>query len=114
VNVRPARDDERAAARAHVDRAMLQVPDDAERLAAVEEGGVVGSLALDGDEIAAVAVRRVRRGEGVGRALVEAAAARRGRLTAEFGPAVRGFYEALGFDVERVDGDEARLRGTLG
>lgn len=125
--VRPARDEERPAARAVVDRAMLRVPDpgDPQWLVAVEDGRVVGSLALRGAgsapdasgkrsdpraEIEAIAVRRGRRGEGIGRALVEAAAERHGSLTAEFREGVRAFYEALGFEVEE-HGD--RLRGTL-
>lgn len=123
VTVRPARSAERSAARAVVDRAMLTVPDDPTWLVAVacapaEAAGspagdpppVVGSLALDGREVAAVAVRLDRRGEGVGRALVDAAAERRPRLTARFRPGVREFYEAVGFAVE--PGADGRLRGV--
>ena len=39
---------------------------------------------LDGEEILAVAVRRRRRGQGIGSALVEAAGDRREELVAEF------------------------------
>ncbi len=110
LQVRPADPDEEAAARAVVDRAMLSVTGDPTWLVAVDAGTVVGSLALSGQAVAAVAVRRDRRGEGVGRALVAAAADRRGRLTATFRPAVRGFYEATGFAVESAA--DGRLRGV--
>jgi len=67
-------------------------------------GRIAGVLVLDGDRVAAVAVSRERRDRGHGRALVEAAAERRDRLTAGFGEPVRPFYEALGFAIERRDG----------
>jgi GNAT superfamily N-acetyltransferase len=61
--------------------------------------------------IHAVAVRRARRGRGVGAALVRTAAERHDRLTAAFDPDVRPFYESLGFVIaEREDG---RLWGSL-
>jgi GNAT superfamily N-acetyltransferase len=72
---------------------------------------VLGTLVLDGQEIANVAVRRRRRDQGIGTALVEAAAARRERLVAEFDQSVRPFYESLGFAVEPA-GDE-RYRGQF-
>ena len=72
---------------------------------------VVGALVLDGEEIANVAVRRRRRGQGIGTALVEAAAARRDRLVAEFDSDVCPFYESRGFSVEAV-GDTDRRRGV--
>lgn len=65
----------------------------------------------DAVHIDAVAVRRARRGRGVGSALVQAAAERTPRLTAEFDPSVRPFYESLGFEIEAVTGDGDRLRG---
>jgi GNAT superfamily N-acetyltransferase len=75
---------------------------------------VLGALVLDGPEITAVAVRRRRRGQGIGRALVEAAAARRERLVAECDPNVAPFWRTLGFACSPVDsaegGDEDRLR----
>lgn len=117
VAVRLARPGERPTARALVDRAMLTVPEDPTWVVAVEgddpprrSGTVVGSLALVGCEVAAVAVRRDRRGGGVGRALVAAAGERCDHLTARFRPAVRGFYESLGFTVEPTD--SGRLRGV--
>ncbi|MFB6079526.1 MAG: GNAT family N-acetyltransferase [Haloferacaceae archaeon] len=81
---------------------------------------VVGALVRDGERIVAVAVRRRRRRRGIGRALIERALASTGRLTATFDPRVRGFYEALGFEVrdappggtrgERRDGDDGTRR----
>jgi GNAT superfamily N-acetyltransferase len=65
---------------------------------------VVGALVLRGSHVAAVAVARTRRGRGIGSALIEAAARRNPRLTADFDPGVRPFYESLGFDVEERDG----------
>lgn len=66
----------------------------------------------DAAHVVAVAVRRRRRDQGIGTALVEAAAARAGRLTAAFDADVRPFYESLGFAVtgETADG---RRRGVL-
>lgn len=72
---------------------------------------ILGALVLDGEEITAVAVRRRRRGQGVGTRLVEAAAGRQERLVAEFDPRVRPFWESLGFEIERVTADLGRYRG---
>lgn len=84
--------------------------DDAERTP-------VGALVRDGGRVEAVVVARSRRAGGVGSALVRAAAARvDGALTAEFRPAVRPFYESLGFAVGEADPDDPesdRLRGRL-
>jgi GNAT superfamily N-acetyltransferase len=88
---------------------------------AADEGLVVGALVLvphasadppdavvarrdtvpggGGMHVDAVAVRRRRRGQGVGRALVEAALDCERRLTVAFDPGVRAFYHALEFDV---------------
>jgi GNAT superfamily N-acetyltransferase len=103
-----------------VDGAALRVDVDSLReriaggdvLVAREEGRVLGTVVLDGDRIAAVAVRRGRRDQGVGTALVEAAADRRDRLVAEFDARVRPFWESLGFDIEPADEPE-RYRGVL-
>lgn len=68
------------------------------------EGHPVGVLVAiprqTGVHIEALAVRRRRRKQGIGSALVESAADRWGRLTATFDPPVRSFYESLSFDVE--------------
>ncbi|WP_121821141.1 GNAT family N-acetyltransferase [Halostella salina] len=120
VVVREARPDERVAVRRVVDAAMLDPGDVAgaiargDALVAVAGDRVVGALVLEprdhGAHVAAVAVNRSRRGQGVGTALVETAAEQTDRLTAAFDPDVRPFYESLGFDIE--PGDDGRLRGA--
>jgi len=87
-------------------------------------GAVVGALVATRPEpdrlhIDAVAVRRARRGRGIGSTLVAEAIRRAERdaaidlVTAEFDPILEGFYSALGFAVG--DGsdphDTDRLRG---
>jgi len=81
-------------------------------LVAVSGNGerVLGALVLDGDHVDAVAVRRRRRGQGIGTELVEAAADRRDRLTAAFDADLRPFYEGLGFTLEPAD-EPGRFRG---
>lgn len=123
--VRPADEDDRVAVLAVLEGALLEVDPDAvaarigtgDVLVAVDGDRVVGALVAapadadgSGARVEAMAVRSARRREGVGRALVDAAAARYGRLTADFRAAVRPFYAAVGFEVtERADG---RWRGT--
>ena len=133
--VREAQADDALDVRRVLDGALLDVPEDLEaRIRAGEalvaedervtegsagdgageqdgdDGSIVGALVLDGSHVAAVAVRRRRRGSGIGSELVEAAAERvDGPLTADFREEIRPFYESLGFDVE---GDPTRLRGT--
>ncbi|WP_225335639.1 GNAT family N-acetyltransferase [Halomicrobium urmianum] len=123
MRVREATPDDRAAVANVVDGAVLAVDDDVlarsldvgETLVAVSDDTdrVLGALVLDGNRIAAVAVRRRRRGQGIGSALVEAAAERRERLTAEFDADVRPFYESLGFEINVVEGECERCRGRL-
>ena len=67
---------------------------------------------VQGAHVHAVAVRRARRGHGIGSALVQAAIERQPRLTAEFEPSLRDFYESLGFGIEAAD--DGRLRGRYG
>ncbi|TKX80549.1 GNAT family N-acetyltransferase [Halorubrum sp. SD626R] len=80
-------------------------------------GGVVGALVAvrpDSDRlhVDAVAVRRARRGRGIGSALVAAAVRRAERdadpaaVTAAFDPDLAGLYADLGFELDR--GDDAR------
>ncbi|NGM68726.1 GNAT family N-acetyltransferase [Natronolimnobius sp. AArcel1] len=70
---------------------------------------VLESLADDaGAHIAAIGVRRSHRGRGFGRALIEHALEREGRLTARFDDGVRPFYERLGFSIESIDGKRHR------
>lgn len=114
MRVRDARPDERVTVRSILDAAMLEVPDLNDRtvLVAAEADRVLGALVLDGAHVEGVAVRPGRRGQGIGRALVEAAANRRERLTAAFDERVVPFYRALGFDIGDGDG-EGRYRGRL-
>jgi GNAT superfamily N-acetyltransferase len=77
-----------------------RIDDDSVLVAVSTDGTVLGALVLASDHITAVAVRRRRRGQGIGTALVETAADRRERLTAEFDADLRPFYEKLGFDIE--------------
>jgi GNAT superfamily N-acetyltransferase len=72
---------------------------------------VLGAIALDGESVTAIAVRRRRRGQGIGTALVEAAAGRRDRLVAEFDARARPFWEAVGFDAVPTDRPD-RYRGV--
>ncbi|MCG1005653.1 GNAT family N-acetyltransferase [Halorubrum lacusprofundi] len=85
---------------------------------------VVGALVAmrpepGGLHIDAVAVRRARRGRGIGSALVAEAVRRAERdakvavVTAEFDPKLKGFYTDLGFavDSERDEVETDRLRG---
>jgi GNAT superfamily N-acetyltransferase len=62
-----------------------------------------------GAHVEAVAVRRARRGQGIGTALVDWLRAR-GRVTADCRPGVRPFYAALGF---RLTEREGRLYGVI-
>ncbi|WP_418284189.1 GNAT family N-acetyltransferase [Halorubrum sp. DTA46] len=117
-----------------LDAAMLET--DADRVdAAIGDGGalvarfkrtgaVVGALVATRPDperlhVDAVAVRRARRGRGIGSALVAAAVRQAERdpeidlVTAEFDPKLEGFYSALGFAVgDGSDPHETdRLRG---
>lgn len=138
VEVREATADDRPAVANVLDGAMLDVDlavldrqlAAGSVLVAVEDDRVLGACVVvpggaDGDPesgayLEAIAVRRRRRGQGIGTALVEAARERWGRLTADFDGRVREFYESVGFDVtarEEVgsdDGQGGRFRGVLG
>jgi GNAT superfamily N-acetyltransferase len=133
VGIRAARVDELPDVLNVLDGAMLETDtgrlrgaiDRGAVLVAVADGErVLGALVLDGEEVTAVAVRQRRRGQGVGTALVEAAASQRDRLVAEFDPRVRPFWEDLGFVIRPAAGPSAvggadafgprRLRGVRG
>lgn len=78
---------------------------------AIADDRCLGVCVLDGREIDAIAVRRRRRGQGIGTRLVErAAAATAGDLRAEFHRRVRPFYDSLGFTIEPTD-EPDRFRG---
>jgi GNAT superfamily N-acetyltransferase len=122
VTVRVARDGEELEVRRVLDGAMLETEDvtsaaeAGDVLVAVAADGVVGALVLvsgsdvevptalegplgRGMHVDAMAVRRRRRGNGIGRALVEAALDRHGCLTVGFDDDVAAFYEALDFSI---------------
>ena len=124
MHVRTATADEIPAVMNVLDGAVLSIAvetvragaEDGGTLVAVSDGDpgaerVLGALVLDDTHIEAVAVRRRRRGQGIGTALVEAALDRRDRITAEFDADVRPFYEALGFAIEPLD-EPDRYRGV--
>lgn len=119
VGVRPATVDDLPAVMTVFDAAVLETDVEAVRRAidsedvfvAVAGERVLGALLLVGDEIEAVAVRRNRRDQGIGTALVAAGTERRERLVAEFDARVRPFYESLGFAVEPAD-ETGRYRGA--
>lgn len=121
MNVREATDDDVPAVMTIFDSALLETDvetvrgavDRGDLLVADADGRLLGACLLVGEEIDAVAVRRSRRDQGIGRALVDAAADRRNRLVAAFDPRVRPFWESLGFDIEPADEPE-RYRGTKG
>ena len=124
MEVRAAAEGELAAAMTAFDAGGLAVDaGDARRairagglLVAVQEGRVLGTLLLEpraaGAEIDAVAVLPGRRGQGIGTALVRAAAERHGRLVAAFDPRVRPFWAALGFEIGPAE-EPGRLVGVL-
>ena len=122
VAVRPATADELPAVCNVLDGGLLEVDadvvsgavDDSDVLVAVREAPrsapILGALVLDGEEILAVAVRRRRRGQGIGSALVEAALEDRDELVAGFDERVRPFWKGLGFEIEDAE-DAGRYRG---
>lgn len=136
--IRTATADDELPIRRVIDGAMLEVPQNLggliesdQVLVAVGER-VVGVLVLvrpaeanvptlaptdEASHVAAVAVRRRRRGSGIGAALVRTAAVRvSAPLTAEFRSSVRPFYESLEFEIREINGEggEGRLIGKLG
>lgn len=78
---------------------------DGEVLLAEEGDWLVAALVMREGHVEGVAVRRERRGQGIGTALVEAAVADEGgTVTADFRAGVRGFWKDLGFEVEQEGG----------
>lgn len=123
LTVREARVEEAGQVTAVLDAAMLAVDHDAvteraragEAFVAIRERDsetILGAVVLDSAEITAIAVRPRRRGQGIGRALVDHAARRTDDLSAGFDPRVREFWASLGFEVETREGTD-RLRGSL-
>lgn len=122
MEIRTATDDDHVPVVRLLDAALLAVDGVEERIAADDvlvataEGTAVGTVVLEpgdsNDRVAGIAVRRRRRDQGIGSALIEAAARRRGRLTARFDEDVVPFYESLGFDVQSAD-EPGRYRGVF-
>ena len=139
MHVREARPADRVDVRRVLDAAMLDVEglpariEAGDVLVAVADDRVLGACVLvppgDGPDwvarvgvdgrleggidahVDAIAVRRRRRGEGVGAALIDRAG-ERGALSAAFEADVRPFYEALGFDVLDGNTPDGRLRAV--
>ncbi|TKX75620.1 GNAT family N-acetyltransferase [Halorubrum sp. GN11_10-6_MGM] len=132
IVVEPATRDDRLDVLRVLDAAMLETDagtvDD--RIAAgdvlvarsTRTGGVVGALVAvrprsDRLHVDAVAVRRARRGRGIGSALVAAAVERAESdpaieaVTAGFAAGLTRFYEALGFAVDADGAAEGRRTG---
>ncbi|WP_332897646.1 GNAT family N-acetyltransferase [Haladaptatus sp. CMSO5] len=118
MRVRPATVEELPTVMTILDGAMLEIDaatvrekcDTREALVAVEGGRLLGALVRSGGHIDAVAVRRARRGQGIGRTLVEAASEDVDQIEAEFDAKNRPFYEKLNFDIEELE--EGRFRGV--
>lgn len=131
MQVREAQPADRIGVRRVLDAAMLEVDElpgrieSGDVLVAVETDSVLGAVVLVPPEKAppwvvetgvdvhvdAIAVRRRRRSEGIGRALVERAS-ERGALSAAFQADVRPFYEDLGFEIMDGKTADGRLRGV--
>ena len=134
VAIEPATPEDRLDSLRVLDAAMLETDSAqvAERIDAGDAlvarfkktGAVVGALVATRPEpsryhVDAVAVRRARRGRGIGSALVAAAVARAEReeavavVTAGFDAKLRGFYTDLGFAVvpDTETQEAGRLRG---
>lgn len=105
VSVRPATAEDYVPAMAIVEAALLAVDattvrrsiEEGQVIVAASGGRLLGVVVLDGSHVEAIAVRPARRGQGIGTALIEAAADRHGRMTATFESAVRPFFAAVGF-----------------
>ncbi|MFW6000010.1 MAG: GNAT family N-acetyltransferase [Halorubrum sp.] len=133
VVIEPAIPDDRLDVLRILDAAMLETDADAVdgRITAenvlvarsTRTGGVVGALVAvrpdpDRLHVDAVAVRRARRGRGIGSALVAAVVRRAARdpavdaVTARFDADLRAFYEGIGFAIRPKRGaDDAAGRG---
>ena len=72
---------------------------------AVADDRVLGTLVLAATRIEAIAVRRARRGQGIGSALVDRACRAHPSVTARCDGAVRPFYESMDFDCHRIGPD---------
>jgi GNAT superfamily N-acetyltransferase len=131
LSIRSAQPHDRAAVANVLDGGLLVTPDleprieRGEVLVAVDDAVLGAALfaRTDGREtpgertvhVEAIAVRPGRRGQGIGRQLIEHLASDADRVTAEYPEDVRPFYEACGFAVESPDetaDTDDRLRGV--
>jgi ribosomal protein S18 acetylase RimI-like enzyme len=122
VTIRTADAAEVSAVRNILDGAALEI-ENRDLAAAIERDDVLvavaganperllGALVLIECEISAIAVRRLRRDQGIGTALVREALQRNGTLTAEFDPVVRAFWESLADEIRT--GGEDRLHARI-
>lgn len=125
MRVREAVPGELAAVMNVLDGALLSVPletvedgiGDGRVLVAVAEDRVLGVVVFEettrddgggGGRILGIGVRRRRRGQGIGRALVAGVVDRVDRVSARFDDRARPFYEALGFTIQQVGEDHYR------
>jgi GNAT superfamily N-acetyltransferase len=119
MRVRLATSDDLPAVMNVLDGALLETEGIPERiecgdvLVAVADGRILGALVATPQEtgvfVDAVAIRRARRGQGIGTALVERVA-ERGPVLVEFDARVKPFYDALGFDSTPLA--DGRYRGS--
>ncbi len=72
---------------------------------------IVGVAVVDDGKILAIAVRRRRRGQGIGTALVRHLKQQHDRLVAYFDTRVEPFWSTVGFRQQSVSGSD-RLRGV--
>lgn len=122
ASIRVAAPTDRVAVARVLDGALLDVDDLGARLdagdvlLAVDGGAAVGALVVDGagptdrtppedwpddvGHVRAIAVRRKRRGSGIGSQLIDEARRRWAPLVADFDADVEGFYAALGAECE--------------
>ena len=71
-------------------------------VAVSDRGTVLGAIVCRDGVITSIAVRRRRRGQGIGTALVERVTDRHQELSAEFDTAVSPFWAAVGFESEPI------------
>ncbi|GAB3680248.1 hypothetical protein GCM10028857_02720 [Salinarchaeum chitinilyticum] len=135
VSIHVATPADRVAVSRVLDGALLECPDLPDRLAdgtvllARTDRAVVGAIVLDpagptdrtppdpwpaAMHVEAIAVRRKRRNQGIGSALLRAALRRWAPLTADYDEQVKPFYESVGAACREADTDGrqwALLRG---
>lgn len=112
MRVRQSREEDELDVRRVLDAAILDFSYEGAdvRLVAESEGTVLGALLASeherggGAHVEAVAVRRARRGNGVGSELVQSLTEAYAPVTADCRPGIKDFYEALGFRTVESEG----------